>query len=182
VYGPSGGGPYTYSSTPALNSTIVAGNTANGGSSDLDHADVATTGGFALAFSLVQAPGDGIATQASSILNTDPQLGGLAGNGGPTQTQLPSATSPALDAGNNPLSLPTDQRGSPRTVDLSGPNAGDGTDIGAVERDAPAPAPAAKKVKCKKKHKKKHKRSAESSKKKHKKHKCKKKKKKKHKR
>jgi hypothetical protein len=178
IYGPSGGGPYTYSATIPLNSTIVGGNTASGASSDLDHADVATTGGFALAFSLVQAPGDGVVSQANSILNTDPQLGALGDNGGPTQTQLPSATSPALDAGNNPLALGTDQRGDPRTVDLSPSNAADGTDIGAVEREAPpVPAPVSKKVKCKKKHKKKHKRSAESSKKKHKKHKkCKKKK------
>jgi hypothetical protein len=175
IYGPSGG-PYTSSATIPLNSTIVGGNTASGASSDLDQADVATTGGFALAFSLVQAPGDGVLTQANSILNLDPQLGALGGNGGPTQTQLPSATSPALDAGSNPLALGTDQRGDPRTIDLSAPNAGDSTDIGAVEREAPPPVPA-KKVKCKKKHKKKHKRSAESSKKKHKKHKkCKKKK------
>ena len=178
IYGPSGGGPYTYSATIPLRSAVVGGNTANGGASDLDHADVATSGGFALAFSLVQAPGDGVLSQANSILNTDPQLGGLGNNGGPTLTQLPAAASPLLDAGNNPLALPSDQRGQPRTVDLSGPNSGDGTDIGAVEREAPAPAPTpapAKKVKCKKKHKKKHKRTADSSK-KHKK--CKKKKKK----
>jgi CSLREA domain-containing protein len=182
IYGPSGGGPYTYSATIGLSSTIVGGNTANGASNDLDHADAATTGGFALAFSLVQAPGDGVLNQSSSILNQDPQLGALGNNGGPTLTQLPSASSPALDAGSNPLALATDQRGLPRTVDQSAPNAGDGTDIGAVEREAPAPAPASPaKPKCKKKHKKKHKRSAESSK-KHKKHKkCKKKKKKKHK-
>jgi hypothetical protein len=72
-----------------------------------------------------------------------------------------------LDAGNNPLSLTTDQRGEPRTVDQSGPNAGDGTDIGAVERALPPPPtppvhPAKKKCK---KHKK-HKRSAQSAKKK----------------
>jgi CSLREA domain-containing protein len=181
IYGPTGGGPYTYSGTIGLNSTIVGNNTAGGASSDLDHADVATTGGFALAFSLVQAPGDGVVSQANSILNTDPQLGALGGNGGPTQTQLPSATSPVLDAGNNPLALGTDQRGDPRTVDLSAANAADATDIGAVEVPPPTPPAPAKKAKCKKKHKKKHKRSAESSK-KHKKHKhkkCKKKHKKK---
>jgi hypothetical protein len=180
VYGPSGG-PYTSSATIPLNSTIVGGNTANGSGNDLDHADVATTGGFDLAFSLVQAPGDGVANQSSSILNQSPQLGGLGSNGGPTQTQLPSATSPALDTGNNPLALGTDQRGDPRTVDLSAANTADGTDIGAVEVGLPPPPTPTTptKAKCKKKHKKKHKRSAESSK-KHKKHKkCKKKHKKK---
>ena len=70
-----------------------------------------------------------------------------------------SRTSPAIDAGNNPLALGTDQRGDARTIDLSGPNAGDGTDIGAVELAPPGPTPApapATKAKCKKKHKKKH--------------------------
>ena len=176
IYGPSGGGPYTYSATIPLNSTIAAGNTANGAGDDLDQADVATTGGFDLAFSLVQAPGDGVVSQANSIFNTDPQLGALGSNGGPTQTQLPAATSPVLDAGNNPLALATDQRGDPRTVDLSASNAADATDIGAVEVPPPTPPAPATKAKCKKKHKKKHKRTAESSK-KHKKHKkCKKKK------
>jgi hypothetical protein len=163
IYGPSGG-PYTSSATIGLNSTIVANNTVGGAGSDLDQADAATTGGFALAFSLVQAPGDGIATQANSVLNTDPQLGALGSNGGPTQTQLPAASSPAIDAGRNPLALSTDQRGLPRTVDLGGPNSADGTDIGAVEVSPPAPpAPPATNKKCKKKkkkHKKKHRQTA----------------------
>jgi CSLREA domain-containing protein len=182
-YGPSGG-PYT-SATIGLESTIVGSNTASGSGSDLDRADASTAGGFDLSFSLVQAPGDGVANQSSSILNQSPQLGGLANNGGPTLTQLPATSSPAIDAGNNPLSLSTDQRGQPRTVDLGPSNTSDGTDIGAVEvgvPPTPSPTPpvtppAKKKPKCKKKHKKKHKRSAESSKKKHKK--CKKKHKKK---
>ncbi len=65
----------------------------------------------------------------------DPDLGPLAFNGGPTQTMLPSVTSPAIDWG-VAASGPSDQRGFARPVDLSGfPNApgGDGTDIGVVE-------------------------------------------------
>jgi CSLREA domain-containing protein len=174
-YGPSGG-PYNSATIP-LRSTIVADNTANGSDEDLDLADVTSTGGFKLAFSLVEAPGDGIASQSSSIVDTDPQLGGLANNGGPTLTELPAASSPAIDAGKNVEDLATDQRGDPRTIDLSPPNVADGTDIGAVERAAPQPPaqPAIQppvttpKKKCKK-HKK---RSADSAKKK----KCKKKKK-----
>jgi hypothetical protein len=72
---------------------------------------------------------------------TDPVLGPLQNNGGPTFTQRPANTSPALDAGNNalvtnpPFSGPpfTDQRGFGRILD--GPD-GDATptvDIGAVE-------------------------------------------------
>jgi hypothetical protein len=176
-YGPSGG-PYT-SGVIHLDSTIVGGNTAASAANDLDRADTSTGGGFDLRFSLVQAPGDGVASQSSSILNQSPQLGGLANNGGPTLTQLPAMSSPAIDAGRNPFGLSTDQRGQPRTVDEPPANIADGTDIGAVERQEGAPVPAKHKKKCKKKkHKKK--RSAESSKKKHKKHKkCKKKKKKK---
>jgi CSLREA domain-containing protein len=172
-----GGGPYV-SPPVGVNSTVVGDNTAgiSPAPNDLGRDDLATSGGFQLSFSLVEAPTDAVDTQASSITGTDPQLGALGNNGGPTQTELPSATSPALDAGNNPLALTTDQRGDPRTVDQSGPNAADGTDIGAVERALPPPpAPPATKKKCKKhKHKK---RSADSAK-KHKK--CKKKKKKRH--
>jgi hypothetical protein len=179
-YGPSGG---PYASPPVgVNSTIVGDNTGGipPSANDLGRADLATSGGFQLSFSLVEAPTDAIDTQANSLTGVDPQLGGLAGNGGPTQTQLPATGSPAIDAGRNPLALSTDQRGLPRTIDLSPGNASDGTDIGAVELGAPpSPSPVPppkKKAKCKKK--KKHKKhSAQSSKKKHKK--CKKKHKKK---
>jgi hypothetical protein len=180
------GGSVFVSPPVDLNSAIAGDNTAGiaPGPNDLGRADNATSGGFQLSFSLVEAPTDAVDTQANSITGQDPQLGGLANNGGPTLTRLPAIGSPAIDAGNNPLALSTDQRGQPRTVDLTPGNASDGTDIGAVEVGAPASPspsppvtpPAKKKAKCKKKHKKKHKRSAESSKKKHKK--CKKKKKK----
>jgi hypothetical protein len=172
------------SATVPLDSTIVAGNTAPGPAKDLARASNSSTGAFDLSFSLVQAPGSAPVTQTpsgSAILGADAQLAGLANNGGPTQTMLIAPTSPAVDAGFAPARLATDQRGDPRTIDVSVTNARDGTDIGAVEiaQSPPAPAPppanppAKKKPKCKKKHKKKHKRSAESSKKKHKK--CKKK-------
>jgi hypothetical protein len=164
-----------------LNSTIVGDNTAGGSPDDLGRNDLATVGGFQLSFSLVEAPTDAVDTQTSSITGQDPQLSGLANNGGPTLTQLPAISSPAIDAGSNPLALPTDQRGQPRTVNGPPANAADGTDIGSVERPegppVPPQPPATHKKKCKK-HKKKHKRSADSAKKKHKK--CKKKKKKRH--
>ncbi len=57
---------------------------------------------------------------------TDPLLGDLADNGGPTLTYLPFPNSPAIDLGSNPNALTTDQRGEPRFV-------GEGVDIGAVE-------------------------------------------------
>ncbi len=74
-------------------------------------------------------------TQATDLTDADPQLGALADNGGPTETMLPSGTSPALDKG-LAGAAGSDQRGQTRTVDVpSVANAagGDGTDIGAVE-------------------------------------------------
>ena len=69
-------------------------------------------------------------------LTGDPKLGPLQDNGGPTPTILPAADSPAIDAG-SAVGLSTDQRGLPRPFDFASiPNAGDGSDIGAVERQA----------------------------------------------
>jgi CSLREA domain-containing protein len=145
--GTSGGGVYFYrdsadpAATVGVDSTIVADNTPQ----DLDRNDSAPPGsGFDLAFSLVEAPGDGVNTQVSSIIGTDPQLGGLANNGGPTPTHLPATGSPAVDKGLASGGLTTDQRGQPRTVDRSVPNAADGTDIGSVELGPEAQAAAAK--------------------------------------
>jgi predicted outer membrane repeat protein len=70
------------------------------------------------------------------LRGTDPMLGPLQDNGGPVHTMLPDRQSPVIDAG-GPVAHTTDARGLPRTVEIpSVPNApgGDGTDIGAVER------------------------------------------------
>ena len=72
----------------------------------------------------------------------DPLLGPLANNGGPTLTHAPAITSPAIDQGSGAAAAPhpavtTDQRGRTRPVDLPGAvndPAGDGSDIGALER------------------------------------------------
>lgn len=56
--------------------------------------------------------------------NSSPQLGALADNGGPTQTMLPAAASPAVDQGSTDLLA--DQRGRVRP-------AGPEDDMGAVE-------------------------------------------------
>ena len=51
-------------------------------------------------------------------------------------TILPKAGSPVIDKGNNPDALTTDQRGTGFNRMVDNPtitNAGDGTDIGAVE-------------------------------------------------
>jgi fibronectin-binding autotransporter adhesin len=81
--------------------------------------------------------------QAGDLSATDPQLGLLQDNGGPTATHAPAQTSPAIDHG-SAGGLTTDQRGFARPSDFSGiPNAsgGDGADIGAVELVAPSVEP-----------------------------------------
>ena len=164
ISGNTGGGVFlnSYNSEPpvvrraadvGMSSTIVA----NNGGPDADRIDDATGGGLAAQFSLIEAPsGDAIASSTALITGQDPQLGGLADNGGPTQTMLPAGTSPALDQGRSGAQNTTDQRGQTRLVDTALPNpagGGDGTDIGAVELPAdavvippapsPSPAPAA---------------------------------------
>jgi len=73
--------------------------------------------------------------QAGDLSSTDPQLGSLGNNFGPTPTEAPNAGSPVIDAGTNFGCPTTDGRGAPRPVD------GKGTgvkvcDIGAVEYGA----------------------------------------------
>ena len=76
-------------------------------------------------------------TITGSAPNANPLLQELADNGGPTRTLLPSPDSPAIDGG-SAFGLVTDQRGLPRPSDFPAiANAGDGSDIGAVERQAP---------------------------------------------
>lgn len=149
----SGGGIYlgqydpgsgNESATAALDSTIVADNTAGGAPNDLFRPATSTSGGFDNAFSLIENPGNApLLSSQALITGIDPQLGALAGNGGPTQTMLPSSTSPAIDQGRAEAALTTDQRREARTVDNARPRpaGGDGTDIGAVEVPLIPPEP-----------------------------------------
>jgi CSLREA domain-containing protein len=69
--------------------------------------------------------------------DTDPELGALANNGGPTFTHLPLPGSPVIDAGAaSPVCPDVDQRGEPRPVDGDG-DTGAECDIGAVEAPEP---------------------------------------------
>jgi len=77
------------------------------------------------------------------LSNVDPDLGPLQNNGGPTFTQALLPGSPAIDAGDNALCPPTDQRGAVRPQDGND----DGIaicDIGAYEAPGPPlPTPTA---------------------------------------
>jgi predicted outer membrane repeat protein len=84
-------------------------------------------------------------TAAGDLRNTDPQLGALADNGGPTMTHALPPTSPAVDAGGGCPA--TDQRGMLRPADGNG----DGTavcDIGAYEYTPPPVSTTSTTVPC----------------------------------
>ena len=53
----------------------------------------------------------GLLNQPGDIRNTNPQIGPLADNGGPTKTMALLPNSPAIDAGNDANAPPRDQRG-----------------------------------------------------------------------
>lgn len=134
-----GGGIYMFGggaeSDIALSSTIVAGNSAANGP-DL-HSAISGNGGFLADHSLIGTTVGGAdlveSQPGTNLLNVgDPGLNMLGENGGPTQTMLPSPTSPVIDAG-TANGLTTDQRGLARSVNQPGAQAGDGTDIGAAE-------------------------------------------------
>ncbi len=91
-------------------------------------------------YNLSDDNGGGFLTGTPDQINTDPLLGPLQDNGGPTFTHALLSGSPAIDQGKRDaipgFGLNTDQRGFPRPVDFASiPNApgGDGSDIGAFE-------------------------------------------------
>jgi len=99
-----------------------------------------------LGYNFSSDDGGGFLNQPTDLINTDPLLGPLQDNGGPTFTHALLPGSPAMDKGTNFAGAATDQRGLGfvRTVDdPSAPNAsaGDGTDIGAYEVQQALPPP-----------------------------------------
>ncbi len=128
LFNSSNGGPATLT----FSNTIVAD--PRGGEQNCSSAGAASFAAASQGHNLADdnaceltAPGD----QPS----TEPMLGPLSNNGGPTQTIALPMGSPAIDQGVSD-GLPTDQRDLTRPVDFPAiPNApgGDGSDIGAFE-------------------------------------------------
>jgi len=125
----SGGGIFMAGAVDFQNSIIA--NSPSGGNCS---GDTPTSTGYNLS-----SDGTCNFSGAGGRNNTDPLLGPLQGNGGPTQTMALRSGSPAVDAGNpNGCTdglghlLKTDQRGKPRPdIEDTG-----GCDMGAYERQS----------------------------------------------
>lgn len=149
---PSGGGSSTgvggvwkMEGSCGVFSTIIAGNTATGYGAYRDVWGSFSSQGYNLVGALTgkpnleSAPNPGFG-EATDQTGTDssprnPLLGTFQNNGGPTDTLLPAANSPALDKGKR-YSEGGDQRGMRRVYDhpaIANASLGGGVDVGAVE-------------------------------------------------
>jgi hypothetical protein len=115
--------------TLALESTIVAGNTAGANADDIFAPGGTVEGAHDLIVAALSL------NVPSDTLSDDPMLLPLADNGGPTMTHALADESPAIDAGSNPRDLASDQRGDGFVRVF-----GDAADIGAFEVQPSGPA------------------------------------------
>jgi predicted outer membrane repeat protein len=125
-----GGGALSNAGSSVLIQNSIVANSANGGNC----AGTITSDGYNLSSDATCN-----FNNTGDLNNTDPKLGPLQNNGGPTQTEALQLGSPAIDAGNpggctdgQGHLLKTDQRGAPR------PDKEDtgGCDMGAFERQS----------------------------------------------
>ena len=135
------GAIYSNGNSITLNNTIVAGN-FRGASPATTPDDIGNSIATpASAYNLIGSGGsagliDG--TNNNQVGLSDPILGPLKDNGGPTKTHAPLSNSPAIDRGKDIDATEQDQRGSLRPVTYNDPSivppmGGDRSDIGAVE-------------------------------------------------
>jgi hypothetical protein len=155
------------SATLTVSNSTFSGNSAESGGSGIFNGGAMTIGSTilnggvftenlynsfgsvsSLGYNLSSDNGGGFLTATGDQINTDPMLGPLQDNGGPTFTHALLTGSPAIDAGKNFTAGTTDQRGAGfvRTFDsasIANATGGDGTDIGAYEVQPPTPSYAA---------------------------------------
>jgi hypothetical protein len=97
----------------------------------------AGSGVTSLGYNLSNDNAGGLLTGPGDQIDTDPILGPLKNNGGPTMTHAPLSNSPALDRGKDIGDTGVGQRGGPRPViydaAMTPPAGGDRSDIGAIE-------------------------------------------------
>jgi hypothetical protein len=156
------GGIFNGGGTLTISNSTISGNSSGNGSGGIFNGggtltigdSILNTGGASGANILnsggtVTSNGYNLSSDdASAYLNqtgdqnsTDPMLGPLQDNGGPTFTHALMTGSPAIDKGKNFSGSTNDQRGTSfaRTVDnpsIANATGGDGTDIGAFEVQA----------------------------------------------
>ena len=107
-----GGAIYGGGANVILKNTIIAGNTAhNPWNMNRQCTAALTNGGNNLQYPANNPTDPDQIECATGIQVLDPQLSGLADNGGPTWTMALLPDSPAIDTGNAATCLPTDQRG-----------------------------------------------------------------------
>jgi hypothetical protein len=126
--GANGGGLDVKAGTATLDNTIVALNTQSSGSG-ASSSDIAGALSSSSAFNLIGVGGAGgltNGTDGNQVGVTNPGLGLLASNGGPTQTIALLAGSPAINVATPSPYVTTDQRGIRRPQ-------GPAPDIGAFE-------------------------------------------------
>jgi parallel beta-helix repeat protein len=132
-----GGGICNSYNSLTLSNTIVAAN-SHGAPATAD--DILLIGGGTVKtansfYNLIGTGGSGGLTtgvNGNLVGVSDPKLGALQNNGGPTLTCAPLAGSPAIDKGDPSGAITTDQRGGFRPVDGDGDGA-NFIDIGACE-------------------------------------------------
>ena len=137
----AGGGIYNDSSNSG-NASVTLQNTILESTFSQSGANLVNVNGPATriisnGYNLCSDNGGGFLGSTGDQINTDPLLGALQNNGGPTQTMTLMSGSPARDKGKR-FGLTTDQRGSPRPIDdpsIPPAPGGDNSDIGAVEMD-----------------------------------------------
>jgi predicted outer membrane repeat protein len=121
---PSGDGGAIY--VASANAMVLVSNTILwGDSSGGTNSEIFNNGSVTITSSVIQG-GCPAASTCVGVIASDPLLGSLQDNGGPTQTMLLMPGSSAIGAGYNPSCASTDQRGVPRPQ-------GANCDVGAVE-------------------------------------------------
>ena len=130
-YGFGGGGLLTTGGYADIRNSIISGN-SDGMEFANDFAEQALAN---VAYTLIEDPaGHSVMNGVNgNIVGVSAQLGPLSNNGGPTQTHLPMAGSPAIDAADPAATLMEDQRG------FSRPGANASRDMGSVETDGVSP-------------------------------------------